>query len=54
MPKIELELSPDLNGRLANFLVMGGPICVQRSEVIAEAIKDYLDSNQCQINRLRG
>jgi metal-responsive CopG/Arc/MetJ family transcriptional regulator len=55
MPKIEVELSSDLNDRLANFVVKSrGSLYVQRSEVIVEAIKEYLDRNERKVQRSNG
>lgn len=55
MPKIEVELSPDLNDRLTSYVVKSrGSLYVQRSEVIAEAIKDYLDRNERKVQRSNG
>ena len=55
MPKIEVELSSDLNDRLANFVVKSrGSLYVQRSDVIVEAIKDYLDRNERKVQRSNG
>ncbi len=55
MPKIEVELSPDLNDRLTSFVVKSrGSLYVQRSDVIIEAIKDYLDRNERKVRRANG
>ena len=55
MPKIEVELSPDLNDRLMNFVVKSrGALYVQRSDVIIDAIKEYLDRNERKVNRANG
>ena len=55
MPKIEVELSADLNDRLASFVVKRrGSLYVQRSDVIVEAIKDYLDRNERKVQRSNG
>jgi metal-responsive CopG/Arc/MetJ family transcriptional regulator len=55
MPKIEVELSVDLNDRLARYVVKSrGSLYVQRSEVIAEAIKEYLDRNERKVQRSNG
>ena len=55
MHKIEVELSPDLNDRLASYEVKSrGSLYVQRSEVIVEAIKDYLDRNERKVLRSNG
>ena len=55
MPKIEVELSADLNDRLASYVVKSrGSLYVQRSDVIVEAIKDYLDRNERKVQRAHG
>ena len=55
MPKIEVDLSPDLNDRLMNFVVKSrGALYVQRSDVIVDAIKEYLDRNERKIRRANG
>lgn len=55
MPKIEVELSPDLNERLMSFVVRSrGSLYVQRSDVIVEAIEEYLDKNERKIRRANG
>lgn len=55
MPKIEVELSPDLNERLMSFVVKSrGSLYVQRSDVIVEAIKEYLDKNERKVRRANG
>ncbi|MCX6675553.1 MAG: hypothetical protein NTW84_03935 [Methanothrix sp.] len=55
MPRIEVELSPDLNDRLMNFVLKSrGTLYVQRSEVIVEAIEDYLDRNERKVRRSNG
>lgn len=55
MPKIEVELSQDLHDRLASFVVKSrGSLYVQRSDVIVEAIKDYLDRNERKVRRSNG
>ena len=55
MPKIEVELDSDLNDRLSNFVIKSrGALYVQRSEVVVEAIKDYLDRNERKVRRSHG
>ena len=55
MPKIEVELSSDLTDRLSDFVIKSrGALYVQRSEVIVEAIKDYLDRNERKVQRSHG
>ena len=55
MPKIEVDLSPDLNDRLMNFVVKSrGALYVQRSDVIVDAIKEYLDRNERKVRRANG
>jgi metal-responsive CopG/Arc/MetJ family transcriptional regulator len=55
MPKIEVELSSDLNDRLMSFVVKSrGSLYVQRSDVIVDAIKEYLDRNERKVRRANG
>jgi metal-responsive CopG/Arc/MetJ family transcriptional regulator len=55
MPKIEVDISPDLNERLMSFVVKSrGTLYVQRSEVIVDAIKEYLDRNERKVRRANG
>ncbi|MDM7940217.1 MAG: hypothetical protein QUS07_07740 [Methanothrix sp.] len=55
MPKIEVELSPDLNDRLMNFVLKSrGTLYIQRSDVVVEAIKEYLDRNERKARRAHG
>lgn len=55
MPKIEVDISQDLNERLMNFVVKSrGSLYVQRSEVIVEAIKEYLERNERKVRRANG
>jgi len=55
MPKIEVDISSDLNERLMNFVVKSrGSLYVQRSEVIVEAIKEYLERNERKVRRANG
>lgn len=55
MPKIEVDISPDLNERLMNFVVKSrGSLYVQRSEVVIEAIKEYLERNERKVRRANG
>ena len=55
MPKIEVDISPDLNERLMSFVVKSrGTLYVQRSDVIVDAIKEYLDRNERKVRRANG
>jgi metal-responsive CopG/Arc/MetJ family transcriptional regulator len=55
MPKIEVELSPELSDRLMSFVVKSrGSLYVQRSDVVVEAIKEYLDRNERKVRRANG
>ncbi|VVB73084.1 Uncharacterised protein [uncultured archaeon] len=55
MPKIEVELNCDLNDRLTNFVIRSrGSLYVQRSDVIVEAVKEYLDRHERQARRAHG
>jgi predicted transcriptional regulator len=44
MPKVSAEISPEINQRLKEFIVKTkGTLRGSQSEVIAEAIKEYLE-----------
>ncbi len=52
MPRIEVNLSSELNDRLLNFVINSrGRLYVQRSDIVAEAIEDYLDRNERKVLR---
>jgi metal-responsive CopG/Arc/MetJ family transcriptional regulator len=55
MPKIEVEISSDLNDRLMSFVVKSrGSLYVQRSDVVVEAIREYLDRNERKVRQMNG
>jgi metal-responsive CopG/Arc/MetJ family transcriptional regulator len=55
MPKIEVDLSQELNDRLMSFVVKSrGSLYVQRSDVVIDAIKEYLDRNERKVRRSNG
>jgi metal-responsive CopG/Arc/MetJ family transcriptional regulator len=55
MPKIEVEISQDINDRLMSFVLKSrGALYVQRSDVIVDAIKEYLDRNERKVRRANG
>jgi metal-responsive CopG/Arc/MetJ family transcriptional regulator len=55
MPKIEVELDSGRNDRLSNFVIKSrAALYVQRTEVVVEAIKDYLDRNERKVRRSHG
>ena len=55
MPKIEVDISQDLNERLMNYVVSSrGSLYVQRSDVIVVAIKEYLERNERKVRRANG
>jgi metal-responsive CopG/Arc/MetJ family transcriptional regulator len=55
MPKIEVELKSDLNDRLTSFVIRSrGSLYVQRSDVIVEAVEEYLDRHERQARRAHG
>ncbi|MCJ7443429.1 MAG: hypothetical protein MUO26_02670 [Methanotrichaceae archaeon] len=52
MPRVYAEISPELYGRLKMFISRGrGTLYCQQSEVIAEAIEEYLDRHERRIFR---
>ena len=55
MPKIEVDLSQELSDRLMSFVVKSrGSLYVQRSDVVTDAIKEYLDRNERKVRRSNG
>lgn len=55
MPKVEVEITHELNERLMRFVICSrGALYVQRSDVITEAIKEYLDRHERQTRRSHG
>jgi len=52
MSKVDVELSPELNERLIEYVAKSrGVLYCQRSEVIVEAIKEYLDRHERKVRR---
>jgi Arc/MetJ-type ribon-helix-helix transcriptional regulator len=50
MPKVEVEISQELNDRLMEYVAKNrGVLYCQKSEVIIEAIKEYLDRNERKV-----
>jgi metal-responsive CopG/Arc/MetJ family transcriptional regulator len=55
MPKVEVDLTPELNDRLMKYVVRcRGTLYVQRSDVIAEAVKEFLDHHERRVRRANG
>jgi metal-responsive CopG/Arc/MetJ family transcriptional regulator len=49
---VQVELSPELNKRLMEYVAKSrGVLYCQRSEVIVEAIKEYLDRHERRVRR---
>ena len=49
---VQVELSPELNELLMEFVAKSrGVLYCQRSEVIVEAIKEYLDRHERKVRR---
>ena len=49
---MDVELSPELNKRLIEYVATSrGVLYCQRSEVIVEAIKEYLDRHERKVRR---
>jgi metal-responsive CopG/Arc/MetJ family transcriptional regulator len=49
---VQVELSPELNKRLMEYVAKSrGVLYCQRSEVIVEAIKEYLDRHERKVRR---
>jgi metal-responsive CopG/Arc/MetJ family transcriptional regulator len=52
MPKVEIEIPPELNDRLTKFVVCSrGALYIQRSDVIIEAMREYLDRHERKARR---
>jgi metal-responsive CopG/Arc/MetJ family transcriptional regulator len=52
MPKVEIEITPELNDRLTKFVVCSrGALYIQRSDVIIEAMREYLDRHERKARR---
>jgi metal-responsive CopG/Arc/MetJ family transcriptional regulator len=50
MPKVEVEISQELNDRLMEYVARNrGVLYCQKSEVIIDAIKEYLDRNERKV-----
>ncbi len=55
MPKVEVQIAPELSDRLTKFVICSrGALYIQRSDVIVEAIKEYLDRHERQSRRSHG
>ncbi len=52
MPKIEVELSVELNDRLGEFVARSrGVLYCQKADVIAEAVEEYLERHERKVRR---
>jgi hypothetical protein len=52
MPRVDAEISPELYSRLKMFISRGrGTLYCQQSDVIEEAIEEYLDRHERRISR---
>jgi hypothetical protein len=52
MPRVEAEISPELHIRLKEYVARcRGTLYCQQSEVIADAIEEYLDRNERKIRK---
>lgn len=52
MPKVEIEIAPELSDRLTKFVVCSrGALYIQRSDVIVDAIREYLDHHERKARR---
>jgi Arc/MetJ-type ribon-helix-helix transcriptional regulator len=55
MPKVEVDLTPELNDRLMKYVVRcRGTLYVQRSDVISEAVEEFLDRHERRVRRANG
>jgi len=49
---VQVDLSPELNKRLMDYVAKSrGVLYCQRSDVIVEAIKEYLDRHERRVRR---
>ncbi|OPY53288.1 MAG: hypothetical protein A4E48_00811 [Methanosaeta sp. PtaU1.Bin060] len=52
MPRIDVELSPELHTRLLDYVIKcRGSLYCQKNEVIADAIEEYLDRHERRVRR---
>jgi hypothetical protein len=52
MPRVETQISPELFQRLREYTARSrGALYCQESEVIAEAIEEYLDRHERKVRR---
>ena len=52
MPRVEVEISPELHIRLREYVARcRGTLYCQQSEVIADAIEEYLDRHERKIRK---
>jgi metal-responsive CopG/Arc/MetJ family transcriptional regulator len=50
MPRVEVEISPELHARLLDYVIKcRGSLYCQKNEVISEAIKEYLDRHERRV-----
>lgn len=50
MPRVDADISPELYDRLKMFIARSrGTLYCQQSDVVAEAIKEYLDRHERKI-----
>jgi hypothetical protein len=52
MPKVDAEISPELHLRLKEYVARcRGTLYCQQSDIIAEAIEEYLDRHERKIRK---
>ncbi|VVB69083.1 Uncharacterised protein [uncultured archaeon] len=55
MPKVEVELSAELNNRLVEYVAKSrGVLYCQKTDVICEAIEEYLNRHERKVRRSNG
>jgi metal-responsive CopG/Arc/MetJ family transcriptional regulator len=55
MPRVETQISTELYSRLKEYTAKSrGTLYCQESEVVAEAIKEYLDRHERKVRRANG
>ena len=55
MPRVEVEISPELHKRLKEYVVRcRGTLYCQQSDVISDALKEFLDRNERKVRKANG
>jgi len=50
MPRVDVEISPELHARLLDYVIKcRGSLYCQKNEVISDAIEEYLDHHERRV-----